>query len=62
MTNPASDEMATWSPDGRRWPSAARGGHSNIFLVSVDGEQHGIEQLTNDGLAKQDHNGPLTVA
>ena len=53
--NGAQDRAATWSPDGRRLAFVSnRGGRSEIWTTSAEGERHGLVRLTSDGMTKDD--------
>lgn len=52
-THSGRDSSAFWSPDGRCVAFLSnRSGGSDIWLASVDGERHGLTQLTSDGISK----------
>lgn len=54
-TNAARDTGATWSSDGRRLAFVSnRGGSSDIWIASADGERHGITRVTTDEMTKED--------
>ena len=52
-TNGARDREASWAPDGRRLAFISnRGGRSEVWIASVEGERHGLTRVTEDGTNK----------
>lgn len=47
-TDASSDRSPSWSPDGRRLAYVSnRGGGAGVWLVSDEGERHGVTRLTD---------------
>ncbi len=54
-TNAGRDTGAAWSPDGRMVAFVSnRGGRTDLWAASADGERHGLVQLTDDALTEDD--------
>ena len=54
-TELASDRDATWSPDGKRLAFISnRGGRTDLWVASVEGERHELVRLTSDAAREVD--------
>lgn len=52
-THGAADTRAAWSPDGSRLAFlSTRDGGTDVWVVSTDGEPHGLRRVTSDRIAK----------
>lgn len=50
-----SARAATWSPDGTHLAFVSnRGGKTDLWVMSVEGERHGLVQLTNEDTVEDD--------
>ena len=51
----ANDRAAAWSPDGERIAFVSnRDGQVDLWVMSVEGERHGLVRLTNDPAREED--------
>jgi dipeptidyl aminopeptidase/acylaminoacyl peptidase len=54
-THPGADREPTWSPDEQRLAFVSdRGGRVDLWAVSVEGERHGLWQLTREAGSESD--------
>jgi dipeptidyl aminopeptidase/acylaminoacyl peptidase len=54
-TNGARDRDAAWSPDGKRVVFVSeRGGRTDLWIASAEGERHGLTRITDDAAAEED--------
>ena len=53
--NAARETSATWSPDGREIAFVSnRGGRTDLWAVSIEGERQGLRRLTDDALTESE--------
>lgn len=54
-TNESREESCAWSPDGAEVTFVSnRGGRTDLWAASVEGEPHGLRRLTDNGLREDD--------